>query len=150
MVLAAPCERQCGNGQCYSRAERCDGYFDCNDEADEEGCPPGEVLPSAWLPGPLAALIALHACIVSSCCDTNINLISKKQCKNNAIDCYFLPEFLIVPDTAVLLNSQHQTITCFLIPDKYDVEWFSLDASDASETLIWSSSQGFAKTGSVS
>ena len=74
MVLAAPCERQCGNGQCYSRAERCDGYFDCNDEADEEGCPPGEVYHQ---PGQLAALIAVTY-LHSVYCDTNINLISNK------------------------------------------------------------------------
>ena len=61
-----------------------------------------------------------------------------------------MAEFLIVPETAVLTNGQHESITCFLTPDKYDVEWFSLDASDASETLMWSSSQGFAQTGSVS
>lgn len=29
----------CGNGQTFTESDRCDGYIDCDNGADEQGCP---------------------------------------------------------------------------------------------------------------
>ena len=30
---------KCSNGLCFPKAKKCDGYFDCRDKSDEDGCP---------------------------------------------------------------------------------------------------------------
>ena len=32
----------CGGGLCVAEEKHCNGYFDCRDKSDEQGCPSGE------------------------------------------------------------------------------------------------------------
>ena len=32
-------DHKCGNGLCVPKEKKCDGYFDCRDKSDEDGCP---------------------------------------------------------------------------------------------------------------
>lgn len=70
-------EISCDSGKCIPRTFACDGVQDCDDGADEEGCPPQKgIRLSLCINAP-----AVFCLMLSKCCDHSVEVPLKPYCR---------------------------------------------------------------------